>query len=113
VLIMVNQKRHRPRQQRPSAYNAYRVTSPCHETKVIFAAGLWSAVGFLLQWRKANGIGEVPLKVDPTWAHTLTGVGRQHVEGACSLRRLGMGVCYRADIGWGVGGPDDEWDETS
>jgi hypothetical protein len=94
-----------------SAYNAYCVTSPAHEPKVIFAAGTWSAVGMLLQWRVANGIGEVPFMLDPTWAVSLTGVGRQHIEqarAACS--QAGIGVCYRADLGWGIGGPDDERD---
>lgn len=26
-------------------YKAYRITSPAHETKIVFAAGVWSAVG--------------------------------------------------------------------
>ena len=93
-------------------YNAYRITSPAHATKIVFAAGVWSAVSMLLEWRKANGIGEEPFALDPRWAASLTGVARQHVDEACAMRRLGIGVCYRADLGWGVGGPDDEREEA-
>jgi hypothetical protein len=91
------------------SYNAYRVTSPAHEPKVIFAAGTWSAVGMLLQWRVTNGIGEAPFTLDPTWAASITGTGRQHIDEArASCRLARIGVCYRADLGWGIGGPKDE-----
>lgn len=84
-------------------YMAYRVTSPDHETKIVFAAGIWSAVGVLLQWRYANEIGEVPFTVDPTWATGLTGVARQHLDAArASCRAAGIGTRYRADAGWGI-----------
>ncbi len=99
--------------KRATTYNAYRVTSPAHEPKIIFAAGTWSAVGMLLQWRVANGIGEVPFSVDPAWAASLIGIGRQHIDEArASCRQAGIGMRYRADTGWGIGGPDDERDEA-
>jgi hypothetical protein len=49
--------------------------------------------------------------MDPAWAASLTGVARRHLEEACGIGRLGLGVCYRADVGWGIGGPDDERDD--
>lgn len=90
-----------PREEPP--YNAYRITSSGHETKIVFAAGIWSAVGLLLQWRTAHGIGEVGFHLDPDWASSLKGIARQHIEAArrwCRGPRIG--VMYRADSGWGL-----------
>lgn len=104
-----NKKRGRPNDP---TYKAYRVTSPAHGSKIVFAAGIWSAVGMLLQWRVANGIGEVPFTLDPTWAQQLTGIARKHIDEARAFcREAGIGTSYRADMGWGIGGPDDERDE--
>ena len=84
-------------------YKAYRITSPVHDTKIVFASGIWSAVGVLLQWRYANDIGEVAFAVDPDWASELTGVGREHIDEAqARCRGPGIGVRYRADIGWAI-----------
>lgn len=85
------------------AYNAYRVTSPGHETRIVFASGIWSAVGVLLRWREANGIGQVGFHLDPAWAAGLEGVARQHIDEARALcREPRMGTRYRADVGWGL-----------
>ncbi|HEX8583114.1 MAG TPA: hypothetical protein VF680_01730 [Allosphingosinicella sp.] len=103
------------RSKRPSReplYNAYRITSPAHEAKIVFAAGTWSAVGMLLRWHFANGIGEVPFAIDPLWATQQAGIARKHIhEARAACRQPGIGVCYRADVGWGIGGPDDERDD--
>jgi len=89
-----------------AAYKAYRVTSPSHETKIVFAAGIWSAVGVLLQWRTANGIGQVGFNLDPEWAASLTGVARQHLDDARSwCRGPSIGARYRADVGWALKDP--------
>ena len=101
-MIAMSSKRSK-RPPREPLYRAYRVTSPAHETKIVFAAGMWSAVGALLRWQKANGIGEVPFAIDPDWASKLTGVARQHVDDARRwCRAPGVGVRYRADCGWGI-----------
>jgi hypothetical protein len=87
-------------------YKAYRITTPGHETKIVFAAGIWSAVGALLQWRSANGIGEVGFTLDPEWARSLEGVAREHIYEArshCDEPRIG--ARYRADVGWGLRHP--------
>lgn len=89
-----------------AAYKAYRVTSPSHETKIVFATGIWSAVGVLLNWRTANGIGQVGFNLDPEWAVNLEGVARQHIDEACSwCREARIAVRYRADVGWGLADP--------
>ena len=88
------------------AYRAYRVTSPGHETRIIFASGIWSAVGVLLQWRVATDIGQVAFRLDPAWADGLEGVARQHIDEARSLcREPRIGTRYRADVGWALMGP--------
>jgi hypothetical protein len=87
-------------------YEAYRVTSPGHETRIVFAAGIWSAVGVLLQWRVANGIGQVGFHLDPTWAEGLEGVARKHIDEARALcLEPRIGTRYRADVGWALMGP--------
>lgn len=87
-------------------YKAYRITSPSHETIIIFAAGIWSAVGVLMRWRDANGIDQVGFELDPAWATNLTGVAREHVDEARSwCHRPSMGTMYRADIGWALKDP--------
>jgi len=92
--------------ERPYLYKAYRITSPSHHPQIVFAAGGWSAVGVLLQWHRANGIGEVPFTLDPGWAAQLIGVARQHIDEAQSTcRSPGMGVRYRADVGWAIASP--------
>ena len=100
----------KPKRRGSSVYHAYRCTSPGHPTKIVFAAGIWSAVGVLLQWRALNGVSEdVPLTVDPSWAGNLDGVARDHIEAACGrCRRPGIGARYRADMGWGTELPRDE-----
>ena len=90
-----------PRKEPP--YKAYRITSPGHETKIVFAAGIWSAVGALLQWRVANGIDQVGFTLDPEWTHGLQGIAREHIYEArsrCDQPRIG--ARYRADVGWGL-----------
>lgn len=105
------------RKDRPKGdptYKAYRVTSPAHESKIVFAAGIWSAVGVLLQWRVANGIGEVPFTLDPWWASELTGVARDHIDEARAwCRSPGLGTRYRADVGWGIVAPLREPDDPN
>ena len=101
----MNTSKPKPADKEP-AYKAYRVTSPGQETKIVFAAGIWSAVGVLLQWRVANGIGQVGFHLDPDWATGLTGVARQHINEARSFcRGPRIGIMYRADMGWGLAGP--------
>lgn len=93
-------------------YNAYRITSPAHEAKVVFAAGIWSAVGVLLQWRVANGIGDEPFTLDRSWASRMTGVARQHIDDARPrCRGPGLGTRYRADAGWGIASPINDRDD--
>lgn len=107
----MGQRKSKARRDASHPYNAYRITSPAHETKIVFAGGMWSAVGVLLQWRVANGIGETPFAVDPTWAMQLTGVARQHIDEARAwCREPGLGTRYRADCGWGIRGP---WNERN
>lgn len=101
----MSRSKHKAKQDEP-AYKAYRITSPGHETKIVFAAGIWSAVGVLLRWRGANGIGEVGFNLDPEWATKLEGVARQHIDNArswCTEPRIG--TMYRADMGWGLMDP--------
>lgn len=75
----------------------------------MFAGGRWTAVDALLQWRVANGIGEVPFTVDPTWSTKLTGVARKHIDEArASCREPNLGTHYRADCGWSLTGPRDD-----
>lgn len=95
-----NMKREQP------AYKAYRITSPGHETRIVFAAGIWSAVGVLLQWRIANGIDQVGFNLDPEWAQGLQGVALKHIDDARSrCHEPRIGVRYRADVGWALMGP--------
>lgn len=95
----------RARRNEP-VYKAYRVTSSGHETRIVFASGIWSAVGVLLQWRVASGIGEVGFHLDPSWADGLEGVARQHIDEARALcREPRIGTRYRADFGWALMGP--------
>ena len=94
------------RTRKGPAYKAYRISSPGHETRIVFAAGIWSAVGALMQWRVANGIDEVGFNLDPEWAKDLQGVARQHIDDARSLcEQPRIGTRYRADSGWALMGP--------
>lgn len=94
------------RRPKEPPYKAYRITSPGHETRIVFAAGIWSAVGALLQWRAANGIDQVGFTLDPEWAKGLEGVARQHIDEARSLcREPRIGTRYRADAGWALMSP--------
>lgn len=103
---MIESKRRARATESETAYKAYRITSPSHETKIVFAAGIWSAVGVLLKWRAANGISQVGFNLDPNWAATLTGIARQHVDDARSwCRGPSIGAMYRADIGWALKDP--------
>ena len=96
----------------PSPYKVYRVTSPGHQTRVVLASGMWSAVGVLLQWRAANDIEEVPFTIDPTWAASLTKVARQHIEDVCGrCTEPSIATCYRAGSGWTIVRATNERDE--
>lgn len=105
-MTMIRNMRNSRKPRKEPSYKAYRITSPSHETKIVFAAGIWSAVGALLQWRVANGIKEVGFSLDPEWAHSLEGVAREHIYHArahCKGPRIG--ARYRADVGWGLMAP--------
>jgi len=105
-------KRRQKRSKGSVVYNVYRVVSPAHETQIVFAGGIWGAVGVLLQWRAAMGIGEVPFTIDPNWAATLCRIGRQHIDEArAACRGPCLGVRYRADDGWGLAEPPYDPDE--
>lgn len=91
----------------------YRLTSPSHETFIVLARNMADALDLALQFYDLRDGVEVKFTVDPTWASTLTGVGRQHIEEArarCS--EPSVACLYRASDGWALGGPElglDEW----
>lgn len=92
-------------------YTVYRFKSSGHETKIVFAGGIWSAVGIFLQWREANGIGQVSFEVEPDWGTTLSRAGRQHIDEArMRCRKPSFGTSYRADVGWTLTGVVDTCD---
>lgn len=106
---MMGQRQREPKDPQHLVYNAYLITSPDHESKVVFAAGTWSAVGALLQWRVANGVQEAPFTLDPWWASGLTGVAREHLNHARSrCDRPSIGAPYSASSGWELAGPMDK-----
>lgn len=102
----------RSSRRREALFRAFLITSPAHETKVIFAGGTWSAVGMLLRWRTENEIGEAPFTIDPTWASRLTGTARKHLDDACGwCTEASVGVQYCAGAGWGLAGAINERDD--
>ena len=96
------------RQRVANGYRAYRVTSPAHDPLIILAAGSWSAVGALLRWRKTNAVADEAFTLHPSWADSLTGIGRQHIDGACaSCTETVIASAYRADRGWSLTRPTE------
>lgn len=88
-------------------WSAYRITSPCHAAVAILAPNMTSAIAMAIEYRRLRGIGEVRLTIDPNWAMSLSGLGRQHVEEARAIcRQTSVVTLYRADSGWAVGGPE-------
>ena len=89
--------------------HAFRVTSPAHEPKIIFAESAAQVAEIIVAWHSLNCIDATEFTLDSGWARTLAGVERKHLIDALGwARSAGIGMNYRSDIGWAIGQPRDE-----
>ena len=86
----------------------FRLTSPSHPWKLIFAETEDDAAALAVTWQQLQGINATEFTLNWEWADLLQGREAAQVHAAASWGKAGIGRYYGPEIGWAIEDPRDE-----